>query len=156
MKLINDDPKEEHELPAPDEPPALDPPEAERAGETARHETQRASPPLIRWIVAAVIIIIIALLILLFARWIYHKAHHSQPATVTGTSASRQSSDLNTKSGQGQPGGSSTGAGSTGAGPNANTSLPNNGPGNVMGLFVISTAAGAGLHYAIRSRRLNG
>jgi cytoskeletal protein RodZ len=156
VRLIDDDTDEAEELPAPDEPPVLEPPDASRAGSTAtRVETQRSSPPLIRWIIAAVIVVILAFLILLLARWIYHKSHHKvQPVPATSQQTSKNPG-LNTQSGSSQQtGGASNSANNGPAANNGTSSLPNNGPGNVAGVFALSTATAAGLHYVIRSRRL--
>jgi len=156
VKQIADDAAEE-KVPAPKEPPALDPPEASRT-ERITHVEQRSGPPLIRWIVAAAIVLILAFLILLLARWVYHKSHHRiQPAPATSQQSPKTSS-TNTQAGQNQQnnGASSKNSSNTSNSTNNSTAtLPNNGPGNVAGIFVISTAAAAGLHYAVRSRRVN-
>lgn len=149
MRLIEDE-EEEKELPAPAEPPALEPPNSDEPSPATRVETQRTAPPLIRWIVVGVIIVIIALLVLLLARWIYHKAHHHAETGVgTATQQPSQSSGATTQSGENAQSGS---APNNIQSPNG-AKLPNNGPGNVAAVFAISTAAGAVLHYTIKTKR---
>lgn len=157
MKLIEEE--EAEKLAPPDEPPALEAPDADVADSEEESESGVTVPPLVRWVILAVVAIIIIFLIVLLIRWIYHEVHHtSQPVTGTSQTAG-QSTGLGAKNGAGtasdQTGPAGGGAGTNTANGAGNTSLPNNGPGNVAAVFAISAGAAAGLHYLVRSRRFS-
>lgn len=146
MRLLDDDTEEEKVVTA---PPA-DPPPAERVINSEHVETQSTRPPVLRIIAAIVIIAILAFLILLFARWLYHKIHHSASTDTGGATLNvpeHPSGAGNQNPAQPQP--------STTTPPSTSNSLPNNGPGNVAAVFAASALAAAGLHYIISLRRFN-
>lgn len=113
-------------------------------------ETRRSVPTFVRWIVLIAIILLAAFLILLFARWIYHKVSDKSepPVKPVNQAAPRdnlQSEAENRAHQQNSPAPSA---------PNPNT-VPNSGPGNVIGVFAFSSLAAGGLHYIISVRRFN-
>jgi cytoskeletal protein RodZ len=157
MKLIDDDSEDKEKLAPPDDPPAIEAPPADRS---TRTETERVNPPaVIRWIFLIIIVLIIAFLILLLARWVYHKVHHKSAPAVSTSQQSGTSSNQSAQSGTNQQSSGTSGSNGTSstsgntATPNKN--LPNNGPGNVAGVFVASSLAAGGLHYIYRLRRFN-
>jgi len=129
-------------------------------------------------LLAAVVAILIISTALVFAgRWIYRSVHHkssnpavSKPATSKKTPSSQPSSGSSQKS---TPSPSPSTNGSTrktnpapsptsppGSSSNptspptaSNQTLPQNGPGNVVALFVGTSLVVAGLHYLINLRR---
>jgi cytoskeletal protein RodZ len=109
---------------------------------------------LVRLAVAIVAGIILIILIVLLARWIYHAAHNSEPTPTPAPSVSAPSTS---SPDQKQPSDSNSGSAPT-ASPNnqsssATTKLPNNGPGDVVGIFIGASLAAAGLHYIVSLRR---
>ncbi|HET7529191.1 MAG TPA: hypothetical protein VFJ84_03115 [Candidatus Saccharimonadales bacterium] len=156
MKLIEEE-EEKEKIAPPDEPPALEPPEASRSSVIEESEARTGVPPVIRWVILGIIALIIIFLLVLFARWIYHSVHKNKPA-VTGNTNTPTTS-LNNKIGSESPkNGSSSGSGNrqgSAASGSSGQKLPNNGPGNVVGLFAGSAIAAAGLHYIISLRRFN-
>ena len=112
---------------------------------------------LVRLAVAIVAGIILIILIVLLARWIYHAAHNSEP---TPTPAPSVSTPATSNTDQNQPSSSNSGSAPT-ASPNnqpaasssSQTKLPNNGPGDVIGIFIGASLAAAGLHYIVSLRR---
>ena len=76
------------------------------------------------------------------ARWIYHETKHTTSGNKPATSQS-QTKKTSQTAGQ-KPG--------TQKSSNSQT-LPNNGPGNVVGVFVAATFVAGALHYVISLRR---
>lgn len=113
-------------------------------------ETRRSVPPFVRWVVLIAVILLAALLILLFARWIYQKVNDKSepPAKPVNQAAPRD--NLSPEEEARAPQQNSTNQ----TAPNPNT-VPNSGPGNVIGVFAFSSLAAGGLHYIISVRRFN-
>ena len=113
-------------------------------------QTRRSVPPFVRWIVLIAVILLAAFLILLFARWVYQKLSDKSepPAKPVNQTAPRDNlqSEEETRAQQ------QNSAAQTA--PNPNT-VPNSGPGNVIGVFAFSSLAAGGLHYIISVRRFN-
>lgn len=147
MRLLDDDNEDEKVV----TPPPADPPPATRVVNTEYEETQTTRPPVLRIILAIVVIAILAFLILLFARWLYHKIHHSGTNTggTTLNVPTHSTDETNQPTVQPRPDNDTV----TNSTPSSN--LPNNGPGNVIGLFAGSAIAAGGLHYLISLRRFN-
>jgi ABC-type antimicrobial peptide transport system permease subunit len=94
--------------------------------------------------------LILVILLVLFARWLYHKVHHSDQNTVSiNQPAQPYSSPSN------QPAVTPPSPNQPGNPANTNSGLPNSGPGNVIAIFAASTLATAGLHYIISLRRFS-
>jgi len=155
-KLIESE-EEEHTEPAAEAEPK----------EAARHTPNGG----FNWPLRLVVILVAAGLIVglvFLARWIYHLAHHVEPSKNPTTSQSQ-----NKGAGKGglsvSSGGSSKNGGSiTLPGSNNNsqnnqtgnksksgktTTLPNNGPGNVIGVFAAASFAAGALHYIVSLRK---
>lgn len=102
--------------------------------------------------------IILVILLVLFARWLYHKVHHTAKITNTGSQSQPAPSYPAPSS---QPGANSqqpstnnpSASGTTNTQANG---LPNSGPGNVAAIFAASTLAAAGIHYIASLRRFAG
>lgn len=113
-------------------------------------ETRRSIPPFVRWIVLIAIILLAAFLILLFARWIYQKVNDkSEPPAKPVNQAAPRDNLLSEEEKRAQQ---QNNVAQTA--PNPNT-VPNSGPGNVIGVFAFSSLAAGGLHYIISVRRFN-
>lgn len=138
-----------------EEPAEAEPPEAER-------NTEPGGPS---WPLGALVLLIAAGLIVglvFLARWIYHVAHHA-PAAKTPTTA--QTPNKSGKGGLSVNSGNSTNNGSIALPGNPNSqagnnsqsgktaTLPNNGPGNVIGVFAAASFAAGALHYIISLRK---
>lgn len=128
-----------------------------------RPNNQPAGLAWLRALSMILVAIILVVLIVLFARWVYHKAHHSDIQTKPATSQ-QQSGASSSSTEQGQSSGGSSSNNSSSSSPtntnntppssgNTPNQLPNNGPGNVAAVFVGTSLAAAGLHYVITSRR---
>jgi hypothetical protein len=125
------------------------------------HRRQEDGQSLIQTIVMIIGGIILVILLVLFARWVYHKAHHSDTAPTVGTSQLPQQSStgqsqsaLNQQLNNQSSSGSGNSQPSTGTNQNGKA-ITNTGPGNVAAIFAGSTLAAAGLHYIISLRRFN-
>jgi uncharacterized membrane protein YraQ (UPF0718 family) len=107
-----------------------------------------------RWLVLvlyALAAFVVAVLLVFGARWIYRSIHSptpqqtvQQPAT-TNKKPQPAASKSSSKANQNQSNSSSA----------SNQALPNNGPGDVVALFVGTSAIAAGLHYLFQIRRLS-
>ena len=158
MELIETEAKPLMMTPAeePEEPAETEPPKAER-------NTEPGGP---NWPLWALVLLIAAGLIVglvFLARWIYHLAHNTS-ATKNPTTTQTQN-----KTGKGglsvNSGGSNNGGGINVSGGNnsknsgnkstagTGTTLPNNGPGNVIGMFAAASFAAGSLHYIISLRK---
>ncbi len=114
-----------------------------------------------RWpmlVVYLIITLIVATLLVFGARAIYRHYHKTSVKTTSattrptfsGSSASGSSANKNNSSANSNK---SNGSGASSTNGQVATSLPNSGPGQVMGLFVGATLAAAGLHYIVNLRR---
>lgn len=122
-----------------------------------------------RWLTLLIYIVValaVAVLVVLAGRWLYHQVHDTSspnPAPVAPKSTDQgkkaaPNSSSGSKPGSNQSGGSKSGGTSSNNGNKPAPSpgaLPNNGPGDVIALFIGSSLAAAGLHYAIALRRAN-
>jgi hypothetical protein len=105
--------------------------------------------PLVLYFIGAMIV---ALILVLGARAIYHSAHKKKSGNTTSTSQSSAPQTQQHAPNSGQP--KSSNQQNTKNNPPATpNSLPNNGPGNVIALFIGTSLAAAGLHYVITVRR---
>jgi|SRR5581483_7720779 len=122
-----------------------------------------------RWVHVLLYIIvslIFAFFLVLGGRWLYHKTHHANKVTPAPASnnvpSEPQSSKPNTSKQQANSNVTKTAPSTTKpTTPNPQPStqssnntgkLPNNGPGNVIGIFVGTSLAVATLHYILSSR----
>jgi uncharacterized membrane protein YgcG len=132
-----------------------------------------------RWVallIYLVLALVVATLVVLAGRWVYHKVSNNSGPTPTavapqstkqGTStspaspapsgsgsgnSSQNKSSGNSSGGSSNPSGSSSSGGSSTPSPQP-TSLPNNGPGQVIALFAGTTFVAATLHYLGAMRR---
>jgi hypothetical protein len=131
----------------------------------------RRWPVLVVYIIAA---LLVATAVVFAGRWVYHKVSNSDKTTSVSTregikstnpspQAPAQSAEPKNPSGN-----SGTAAPpSSSSRPSATTppsksssppspspgSLPNNGPGEVIALFIVSSVAAAGLHYVVTTKR---
>lgn len=128
------------------------------------------SPPVaIISIIGAIILIV---LLVLLGRFIYHKVNSPSAENTSGTGqvtvqtplrvnkqpSSRNSSGSSSSSNSSSGSSSSSSSSSSNNGASSISStgkLPNNGPGDVIGIFVSTTFAAAGLHYIVTLRRSN-
>jgi len=157
VELIEEE-EEKKEMAPPDEPPALEPPDASRSASIEESESRVTIPPVVRWVILGLVAIIVIFLIILLIRWIIHAASDNSPTPAGNTTS--QTSDLNKKIGAGtsRNGTNNNGSrnnGAAGSSGQNGQNLPNNGPGNVLGVFAGSALAAAGLHYIISLRRAN-
>jgi hypothetical protein len=125
-----------------------------------------------RWLHVLLYVItslIFAFFLVLGGRWLYHKTHHSSPKnpapssnkvpsapqTTKKPSTQKQQANNSTKSNSSignQP--SNSGSQQSQNAPQQTTnSLPNNGPGNIVAVFLTVTAGVAALHYVYSSRK---
>jgi cytoskeletal protein RodZ len=112
------------------------------------------------WLIllAALVAVLIISTGLVFAgRWVYRSVHHksaqppvSQPVSTNKTAYPKRPSGSGT---QNTPQPSPTTQPSPSASNNQTGSLPQNGPGNVVALFVGTALTAAGLHYLVNLRR---
>lgn len=100
---------------------------------------------------------LVALLVVFAGRWVYRKTTH-QPAKTTKPEAAESSKlPVATPSGSQQP---SSGGTTSSPAPGASQSqkpsqLPNNGPGDVVAIFVGAALVAGGLHFLYTLRRQN-
>lgn len=129
-----------------------------------------------RWIMLLIYFIValaIAVLVVLAGRWVYHKVHHTSnpnptPVAPQGTnraktpssgSANNNANKKSATNNKSNKSGSSSSAANNGTGSNGSRpapspgALPNNGPGDVIALFVGTSLVAAGIHYAAALRR---
>ncbi|GEM_PF-529427 len=120
------------------------------------HEHEGRRWPVI--LIYTVLAFLVALLVVFAGRWIYRKSTHhtSKPITTQGnvppaptTSNQKQGQGTNPTSGAGQNQTTQT-TPQTAAN---NTQLPNNGPGDVVAIFIGTALAVGGLHYIYSLRR---
>src|SRR5436190_2068457 len=101
MELLNPENDEVVEREPVTEEPVITRPAASRTLNEDEVVTQRAAPPFLRVVLGIIAILILAFLIILFARWVYHKAHHSvAPAPANTKNLPTQPSGSNNASGQ--------------------------------------------------------
>jgi hypothetical protein len=102
-----------------------------------------------RWVVLALYAIaafLVAVALVFGARWIYRSIHNNNEQTV------KQPVSTNQNPQQPAPPTPTT---NTPSQPNNSTNdLPNNGPGDVVALFIGSSAVAAGLHYLVWARKI--
>jgi hypothetical protein len=139
----------------------------------------REESPAKRWLTLLVYLVLalaVATLVVLAGRWVYHKVHNTSgpnPVAVKPQGSQNTLSSPNaSKTPAPAPSSSSTGNSAPvrpGSGPNPTPppasgksapapapspgALPNNGPGDIMTLFVVSSFVAGGLHYMINSRK---
>jgi hypothetical protein len=123
------------------------------------HQTEEGQSVL-QTIIMVIGAIILVILLVLFARWIYHKVHHTNTSPSSGTTQlPEQSYNSGSQSGAKQQSGNSGGSSSSNSSPAPSTpnsqTITNTGPGNVAAVFAGSTLAAAGLHYIVSLRRFN-
>lgn len=135
-----------------------------------------------RWITLLIYIVCalaVAVLVVLAGRWVYHKVHNTSgpnpaPVAPQGTNQGLSAPNNAKKSQSGSSSGNSTpnNSNNKNSGSNSNSSsntnnpggkttqpspspsnLPNNGPGDVVALFVGSSLIAGGLHYMVSQRR---
>lgn len=126
--------------------------------------SERRWPLLLAYLLAAVLV---ALILVFGGRWVYRKVTNNEPAPApnpvqpAGTNLPAQP-DTSRESGGSSPSPSPTPTPSTPSSPNPGTNqnptppsgqLPNNGPGDVIALFVGTSLAAAALHYIVSLRR---
>lgn len=141
--------------------------EEERAESPAETEPQKAerntSGSNANWPLGIVVALVAAGLIVglvFLARWIYHVAHHTKTNNPT-TSQSQNKGGLSVSSGSGSnnggsialPGGNKNNQTGNKSKSSKATTLPNNGPGNVIGVFAAASFAAGALHYIISLRK---
>lgn len=133
----------------------------EPAENSVQAQASEEGQSVLQLIIMVAVGIILVVLLVLFARWVYHKAHHVTQTTNTSSNQAVRSFD---NPGSSQPANNSqpsTNSGSSSSGSNSsaattqNGPLPNSGPGNVAAIFAGSALAAAGLHYIISLRRFN-
>ncbi len=116
--------------------------------------THRVTPPFARILAWIIGILIVAFLIILFARWVYHKAHHTVQTVPANTKQlpNRPSGTSNQK-GQNSQTANNSSSSSNPSASSQNTNLPNSGPGQTMAIFAGASLSAAGIHYIITERR---
>lgn len=138
-KLIESDEEEQAESPAEAEPQ-----------EAERNTNGRNS----NWPLGIVIALVAAGLIvglIFLARWIYHVAHNTKATKNPPTSQSQNKAGG--KGGLSVSSGSGSGQTANKPAPSRSATLPNNGPGNVIGIFAAASFAAGALHYIISLRK---
>ena len=111
-----------------------------------------------RWPVILMYIVLafaVALLVVFAGRWVYHKTtHRTAKTTKPETSDSNKLPPTPPTSNQQPSSGGTTSSPASGTSQNQTTSqLPNNGPGDVVAIFVGTTLGFGGLHYIYTLRR---
>jgi ABC-type Fe3+-siderophore transport system permease subunit len=124
------------------------------------HQRREEGQSILQTIIMVIGGIILVILLVLFARWLYHKVHHNDQISTSGTVQAPEN-----PSGSSQPGAntlpSPQNSPSSGSSSNSGSSsqngkvITNTGPGNVAAIFAGTTLAAAGLHYIISLRRFN-
>ncbi len=152
----------------PDDPEAVKTDEPDDAEPRAASRDTSGSHS--NWPLHAALILVAAGLIVglvFLARWIYHATKHTSGTHPPSTSQSQNKAagkgGLSVTSGSGSHNGSSISLpGGTENNPPRNkteagksTTLPNNGPGNVIGVFAVASFAAGALHYIVQLRRSN-
>jgi cytoskeletal protein RodZ len=142
---------------APDAPPPLEPAVEEDHLLTDGGDKHMARKwlQLIGYILMA---LIIALILVFGVRWIYRSVTHKSDTSTTSTQDQSQYPNNTTP----QPGTTKTPTTTPTTAPTttpstsstSTTNLPNNGPGDVVAIFLASSIAAAGLHYIISVRRV--
>lgn len=115
------------------------------------HRSDRSWPMILFYIALA---LLVALIVVLAGRFIYHKVHKNQSkSTTTTSSVSGSGTASGSSTSQTSAPATTTPAPTTTTTPANTGQLPNNGPGDVVALFVGVTLAAAGLHYIYQLRR---
>lgn len=127
----------------------------EEEPQEAERDTHDSEP---NWPLRGVLILIAAGIIvglIFLARWIYHLTQNntagSKPSNSQSQNAGKSASNNNpiiVGGGQSNGGQKSTAPSSKGG-----QKLPNNGPGNVIGIFAAASFAAGALHYIIKLRK---
>jgi cytoskeletal protein RodZ len=158
MELLNPENDEvvEREPIVEEREPVITRPAASRTLNEEEVVTQRAVPPFLRIVLGVVAIIILAFLIILFARWVYHKAHHSvQPASGNTKQLPTQPSGSSSQNLQGSQATNTPPSSSSSGTTSQNSNIPNSGPGQTAAIFAGASLAAGGIHYIISTRRTN-
>lgn len=117
-----------------------------------------------RWLKLFVYILMalaFAVLVVFAGRWIYHKVTHKKPQTTVqpaGNNTPQPPANTNNQTANNSSGstGSNNGSSSSNSGSTSQSTpseLPNNGPGDVVALFLGTAAIVGGLHFVIDLRR---
>jgi hypothetical protein len=138
----------------------------------------RDDNPARRWISLLIYLflaLIVATLVVLAGRWVYHKVHNSNGPTptaitpqgsqntLTSPNSAKKSTSGNLNSGNSSSGNTATNNTNNKATPPPSSSgrpapspsnLPNNGPGDVVALFLGSSLLAGSLHYLATSRKV--
>jgi len=155
VELIENEPTQQGVLPEPE-------PRYHTASLPA--EKSEHGQSIVRILASILVGLILVVLIVLFARWIYHKAHHASETTPPSTTSQQTpaaSSNNNTNparpssSGSSAASNSSSSTGNSTSSSSANQQITNTGPGDVAAIFAGVTFAAAGLHYIVSIRRFN-
>jgi hypothetical protein len=111
-------------------------------------------------IYAALLLVAVGLIVglIFLARWIYHATKHNTGANKPSSSQSQSKKGSSTSSGSSNPivvggGQSNNSQKSPTSIPKNGQSLPNNGPGNVIGVFAAASFAAGALHYIVSLRK---
>ena len=153
--MVNDDKKP---IVPPDEPPPIvaRPPRRERGEARWLH--------LLLYLITA---LIFAFFLVLGGRWVYHKTHHTNqvakaPATNTVPAAPSSKSSNQVAAKPSTPSASSNNSNSSASGSasasksnSSSSSLPNNGPGDTVAIFIVTSLGAAALHYIVTARRVS-
>lgn len=128
--------------------------------------TERRWPTLIGYMLLA---LLVASFVVLGGKWVYNRFAGSadetpKPVKIDTESKKAGTENEDKKTATNENANNSSESGQNGSAENKNestnpsptpSSLPNNGPGEVIALFVGSSLAAAGLHYIVSLRRLN-
>jgi len=105
-----------------------------------------------RWLIIIMYLLaalIIAAAVVFLGRWIYRSATHDNTKKGTSvTQVQQQTPKQPATTGTGKPNGQAAQSGAT-----TPNSLPNNGPGNLVAVFVVSAVAAGSLHYVVKRRQ---
>jgi uncharacterized membrane protein YraQ (UPF0718 family) len=123
------------------------------------NRTGRRWPVLVAYVIAA---LLVATAVVFIGRWVYHQVSNSDDSknvsTRQGIKSTNPSQQAPAQSAAPKnPSGNGTATPPSKSGSPASPSpgnLPNNGPGEVIALFIGSSAIAATLHYAVTTRRL--
>lgn len=107
-------------------------------------------PGWLRLVVYGLAAFVVAIALVFGGRWLYRSIHHSPGQVVQQPSNTPK---LTTPKSPPSPSSGSQTPSNTSPSPNSNTKLPQNGPGDVVALFVGTSLAAAGLHYLFQLRR---
>ena len=107
-------------------------------------------------LIYVILAFVVALLVVLAGRWIYRAATHQTAKTTKPGTSSNNKLPPATPTGNQQPGSNVISSPTPAAGQNqTGGKLPNNGPGNVVAIFVGTAVVVGGLHFLYNLRKQN-